>query len=454
MKEENKHIIYTAADIERYLTGKMSPAEMHAIEKAALDDDLLADAIDGYASMQQKDWNKELAALKLKLSAVENNPLVPIYKTSFTNWWKAAAAVIIIGSSISIAYFTSIKNKPVNQLAEAKITSDSIAASSNEITIAGLQKPDSISITESKLQQPTVATVNQPENNTTTLFADVNPPVKRNEPFMYQPPKKTIELASKDLAVADNVTDDVKEMQESKKSETSQISKSENENIRAQSSNQVSNNNFNNNSNAGKANNFLNAQVVTANEEPVAFANVNIAKNKTPIQTDELGKFKIPTADSNLDVVVTSVGYKSKNVTLNNTAALNKIVLQPDNRSLSEVVVTSAIAARKKLSTAAVNKVELKDINLPAAIPADGWDEYNKYLSNETVQYNLKNQPPLHGLVTLTLHLKANAEIKKLKIKKSLNDSYDEEAIRIIKQGPKWKLSNNIATSIEVNVVF
>src|SRR5947209_20426829 len=39
---------YSVADIQRYHDGNMIPAEMHALEKAALDDPFLADAIDGY----------------------------------------------------------------------------------------------------------------------------------------------------------------------------------------------------------------------------------------------------------------------------------------------------------------------------------------------------------------------------------------------------------------------
>ncbi|HEX4374426.1 MAG TPA: hypothetical protein VHZ50_14085, partial [Puia sp.] len=46
--EENKNIKhYSAADIQNYVAGKLSAAEMHAIEKAALDDPFLADAIEG-----------------------------------------------------------------------------------------------------------------------------------------------------------------------------------------------------------------------------------------------------------------------------------------------------------------------------------------------------------------------------------------------------------------------
>jgi hypothetical protein len=39
---------YSAEDIQKYLQGKMNAAEMHALEKTALDDPFLAEAIEGY----------------------------------------------------------------------------------------------------------------------------------------------------------------------------------------------------------------------------------------------------------------------------------------------------------------------------------------------------------------------------------------------------------------------
>ena len=48
MSEEKNIINYTAADIQKYWNGKLSAAEMHAMEKAAMDDPFLADALEGY----------------------------------------------------------------------------------------------------------------------------------------------------------------------------------------------------------------------------------------------------------------------------------------------------------------------------------------------------------------------------------------------------------------------
>jgi hypothetical protein len=41
--DEKNIINYTAADIEKYWKGNLSSAEMHAMEKAAMDDPFLAD---------------------------------------------------------------------------------------------------------------------------------------------------------------------------------------------------------------------------------------------------------------------------------------------------------------------------------------------------------------------------------------------------------------------------
>jgi hypothetical protein len=46
MNNELNHIQnYSADDIRRYWNNQMSPAEMHALEKAAMDDPFLADAL-------------------------------------------------------------------------------------------------------------------------------------------------------------------------------------------------------------------------------------------------------------------------------------------------------------------------------------------------------------------------------------------------------------------------
>ena len=61
MLNDNTHINYSKADIEKYLQGKMTASEMHALEKAALQDPFLADAIEGFEIADTIKSNNALA---------------------------------------------------------------------------------------------------------------------------------------------------------------------------------------------------------------------------------------------------------------------------------------------------------------------------------------------------------------------------------------------------------
>ncbi|MCZ2224105.1 MAG: hypothetical protein LC122_10815, partial [Chitinophagales bacterium] len=73
MSNNSQHIKYTLADIENYLQNKLSNTQRHALEKAALTDPLLADALEGYsiANLQQaKDY---LASTESLIKVAANN---------------------------------------------------------------------------------------------------------------------------------------------------------------------------------------------------------------------------------------------------------------------------------------------------------------------------------------------------------------------------------------------
>ena len=93
MSEEKNIINYTAADIEKYWKGKLSPAEMHAIEKAAMDDPFLADALEGYKGTSLADLDSLKERLDKRVGAIV--PILNLKRKRFT-WVRAAAAIIII----------------------------------------------------------------------------------------------------------------------------------------------------------------------------------------------------------------------------------------------------------------------------------------------------------------------------------------------------------------------
>src|ERR1700740_3515960 len=95
-KSHNRH--YTYADIKKYLGGNMSLDEMYAFEKAVMDDPFLADALDGYMTLQGE-GNKgkiedDLKDLGKKLKEKSNEGRVRGFV--FPLWAKSAAAILIL----------------------------------------------------------------------------------------------------------------------------------------------------------------------------------------------------------------------------------------------------------------------------------------------------------------------------------------------------------------------
>ena len=95
---------FDAEDIRRYLSGQMPDAERHALEKEALEDPFLADAIEGMElRLPVENLNQDLAnlhtRLERRLETKQKAIVAPFYKIA------AAAILFLLAGSLSILYF-------------------------------------------------------------------------------------------------------------------------------------------------------------------------------------------------------------------------------------------------------------------------------------------------------------------------------------------------------------
>ena len=112
MTENKNHMIYTAVDIAKYFAGQLSPQDMYALEKTALDDAFLAEAMEGYEAMKGTNWEHTLVKLQEKFNARNTaSAKVIAMKPNSRLWYRAAAAVLLIGTISAIAYQVIKKNK-------------------------------------------------------------------------------------------------------------------------------------------------------------------------------------------------------------------------------------------------------------------------------------------------------------------------------------------------------
>ena len=107
-------------DIARYRNGSMTAAERHALEKKALGDPFLADALDGSATVSSKEFTADLHELSRKIKDQST-------KVWYTPLRIAAGVVLLIGVG---ATFYFLNSSPSPQLALEKNASSTVPTDS------------------------------------------------------------------------------------------------------------------------------------------------------------------------------------------------------------------------------------------------------------------------------------------------------------------------------------
>ncbi len=137
MSEPNKHMgPYSFADIERYLQGKLSSAEMHELEKAAVQDPFLADAIEGYQLTDIKKVEDDLVYINQQLLSEPAKIIPAIVKRNL--WWRvAAASIVLVGAGIFGWKIFTGKNNTQELAVQQSVA---LKESARTITAAGSKK--------------------------------------------------------------------------------------------------------------------------------------------------------------------------------------------------------------------------------------------------------------------------------------------------------------------------
>lgn len=444
MDSDKKHIIYSAEDIQQYLSGKLGPAEMHAMEKAALDDPFLAEAMEGYEGMPEKDWDKPLSVLKSNFSKGQTAKVVLLNPVRRYFAWKVAAAVLIIFSSVAITYTLLKKDAgETTSIAAINTNPDTTSATDADTSIM-----DSISIAAAPNQRSMEDKVaNQPmeikENKKT---------IKENELVL---PSEIVENkrieASAGAVDEKSKTNQVRDV--SANNQAPAIAKNDLDKLEVLSrkaANPVAEKPAVNKVSAAITNRKFSAQVVGQDGSALPFANVTVPNENFGTYADAKGNFGLVSPDSLLNVEVKSAGYIPRNVTLRSDVFQNRIVLSDDNLALRE----KTVVAGKTTPLAKRARAALVPDTIINVEPADGWTNYDTYITNNLAIPDKVYQKQIHGEVELSFEVRSDGVISNMKIDKSLCDDCDEAALKVIKEGPRWKIKKGNKGIAKVKVKF
>ncbi|HMK19976.1 MAG TPA: TonB family protein [Chitinophagaceae bacterium] len=434
MSEEKNIINYTAADIEKYWNGKLSPAEMHAMEKAAMDDPFLADAMEGYKNESLAD--SELDSLKERLDkrigAVV--PILNLKRKRFT-WVRAAAAIIIIvgfGLLVQQLVFND-KNKNAMAILEKDDKRPESTTTKDQV------KPDSI-IKEVPAQSGSVANKSEQKVSVSPnagSHVSSNPDKikeanRSDDEYKKRETEKVAEINAQAIASAEKKDESIKA--EANVIYSNDTSKSSNKKVlnspvsmeRAKASRAYYENDK---KNEVALNNKYNYRVVDAQNNPVPFANVTNTRDNVGTYTDIRGNFNLVSSDSILHVQIRSLGYDAANYKLvpSNT--------QPGDLLLKEGEMKETISQNRKV----VSSLSRKD-SAEIEEPEVGWGYYNTYVANNIkIPENVRSKNSRSD-VELSFDVdKTGAPINIKVTKSSQCKECDEEAIRLLKEGPRWK---------------
>ena len=385
MMKGNSDIMYGAKDFERYHSGNMSGAEMYALEKAAIADPFLQEALEGYAHTQHAE--SDIDNLQYRL----NNSILEKKEKRIAYWNKnlfLKAAVLIAFLAGAAFIFLMQNNK-------------------------GLENNNLASSTPSEIKE-----INADKNQTTTT----NDVAIQEQPNAAAAP--VIELNKEDAE--NKIAEVVKPIPNTNpKSPNAKAESLAEVNLRSVAPTAKRKN--------GDDNFLVKGKVVNEQGEPIPFA--TILTEKEQINTDITGNYAALVKDSSIYGNVVASGYqpqqKQFNYNLPETIILKNEVAKAD-KVLQQKTSESAKAIVKVRGISSVNSQEEVTNNI--LIPGNGWEAYKQYLQDSVRFQNDKRE-----LVQLTFTVNAAGRPQEIKVVDGLCLPCNQEAIRLLKDGPDWK---------------
>lgn len=423
-----------APDFERYYKGSMPASERHALEKAALDDPFLQDALDGYAFAA--DPLPSLENLRQQLQQT-NKPEAKILWFRQKNFQRLirVAAILLITVSLTVILFNNNKNEESPTLAN-NTSQNNISAPDTAATTAATNLTVTATDGEGNKVETKLPLFNQPSTQQPLVIAS-NDDTKSSG---YNINGNMEDSLLKDLMLVNRKV-------EAKEKGIPQLSTKDRAaaptTIRMPAS-------------------IIRGQVINQEGIPVANARINDPINNQVIATDNNGNFELNNSrnTNNVSVDVNATGYLATNSNLNNNAS-NRIVLQTESQVKDDSEIVTAALPKKKFMANTADSIIKEDlpvyfnmnrVTLMSVSPLVGWDAYNDF-----IETNLKNSANIgskaKGNVVLSFSLNEIGKAINIVLKKSLDANCDAEAIRFIQNSPPFKRNKRLG-KIEAVIKF
>ena len=369
-----------------YIQGLRKGKEAHRLEKESMKDPFLADAIDGYNQVEGN-HEQRIEQLRIQISARSTKK-----RNTYAIIWSVAAC-LVIGFGIS-SYFLFLKETP-------------------EPVIPIIpQKEIALVPTKTKTDSTPISPVSTKQAGKKDIIAKSRTTISKSQsapittmPMEEETSDQTVAATDEEVIMTTGASDpeSVKKMRIAKMAVI-------------------------------PTNDIIKGKVTDQKGEPLIGASVMYKGTNIGTVTDVNGEFSLLKKAENKQLTAQYIGYDPVEVPVD-TSRTMLIAMNEDQKGLSEVVVVGH----------GVNKKANKD-NTPQ--PVDGKRKYLKYLKKNLVRPTDETCAQVKGKVVLTFLVNRDGRPFHIKVKKSLCESSDKEAIRLVQEGPDWTYGNKQAEVI------
>jgi outer membrane biosynthesis protein TonB len=384
----------------QYIQGNRKGKEINRLEKEAMKDPFLADALEGFDKATTD--NHELRIEEMRAEILNKTKSGKNHIVRYLSL--AASVLLIVGLG---GYFLLNKDKFNTEENLAKTQFDLIVPEEQIIENEPLQD-SSLPETKQQAEKSLVAE--------TKAKKEISSAIAKNRRKAIDD-KKPIE------------TTKVQEVQEDVQAEIQAVENESNKTI----------------SRKGKV-----KGIITDSEgEPLPGASITYSGTNTGTVSDTDGYFELPESD-NKNIQVNYLGYESQNLVADKDTTM-LVAMTENTNELAEVTVVAFGTQKKESMVASVSSSPERKENNIKPQPVIGKKAYEKYLKENIVKPQSEVCKEKKGKVKLKFSINQKGRPVNIRVEKSLCPEADDEAIRLINKGSDWTVGDK---DVEIEVKF
>ena len=401
-----------------YIRGLRKGKEAHRLEKESMQDPFLADAMDGYNQVEGN-HEQRIETLRMQVSAHSAKK-----KNTYAITWSIAAC-LIIGFGIS-SYFLFLKKSMTDEvfIAEESVSTKlaepaaplTPAIPATPTVPATPQKEIALATTKVKTDSTPVSEITARQANKKDMIAKIQATSQPQQGVLVATVPVMEEVSEETAALQEVVaTMDTFESESDKKMKLAKVAT-----ILPQK-------------------NMIKGRVTDEKGEPLIGASVTYKGTNIGTITNMNGEFSLVKKDDKKRLTAEYIGYDPVEIRVD-TSRTMLIAMNENKQALNEVVVVGYGAKKNKKSTTTGNVVTVKEQAKKEITPQPviGKRSYQKYLKENLVRPTDDNCKDIKGEVVLSFFVDEEGKPQNITVIHGLCEFADKEAIRLVKEGPKW----------------